>query len=98
MLPQLKLEKLCTDGGNSLFDEKSGENLAFLQYPRPSFYPWPDSDQSRITKFMGYSVVSSQYRLTKWVKFNQTLMEAQWNYIVAIELYDHIQGILDEFI
>ena len=31
-----KLEKLCTDGGKSIFDgEETGkENLSFLQYPR----------------------------------------------------------------
>ena len=39
---------------------------------------------------MGYSVVSSQYRLTKWVKFNRTIMEAQWDHVMAVELYNHI--------
>ena len=31
-----KLEKLCTDGGKSIFDDEKNdeENLAFLQYPR----------------------------------------------------------------
>ena len=31
-----KLEKLCTDGGKSIFDggKNDEENLAFLQYPR----------------------------------------------------------------
>ena len=72
--------------------EKENEHLAFLQYPRPSFYPSKDSDQSHVTNFMGYSVVSSNYRLTKWVKFNQTSMMANWDQLVAVELYNHIIG------
>ena len=64
------------------------ENLAFFQYPRPSFYPTKDSDQSKYTNFMGYSVVNSKYRLTKWVKFNKSKMEAKWDNVVALELYD----------
>ena len=39
---------------------------------------------------MGYSVVSSdQFRLTQWVKFNQTTMKANWDKVVAVELYDY---------
>ena len=74
------------------FLDKDYKHLAFLQYPRPSFYPSKDSDQSHVTNFMGYSVVSSNYRLTKWVKFNQTSMKAQWDKLVAVELYNHILG------
>ena len=72
--------------------EKGYNHLAFLQYPQPSFYPSKDSDQSHVTNFMGYSVVSSNYRLTKWVKFNLTEMKAQWDQLVAVELYNHILG------
>ena len=39
---------------------------------------------------MGYSVVSSdKFRLTQWVKFNQTTMKADWHQVpVGVELYD----------
>ena len=45
---------------------------------------------------MGYSVVSNdKFRLTQWVKFNQTTMKADWDQVVGLELYDHNQDPLE---
>ena len=75
---------------NFVFLPRKPHNPYCHKISRPSFYPSKDSDASKVTKFMGYSIVSSQYRLTKWVKFNRIKMEAQWDHVVAVELYNHI--------
>lgn len=83
------MEKVCTEG-KSLFDEdeKRRESLAYWQYPRPSLYPRRDSDQPRIVNYMGYTLLKHPFRLTQWVKFNQTTMSAQWENQVGVELYN----------
>ncbi len=46
----------------------------------------PDLEDIR---YMGYSVRSVRYRYTMWVGFDHENIEADWNNVVAEELYDH---------
>lgn len=66
---------------------------SFSQYPRPGPIPSknPDSDQphTRDTTIMGYSVRTSRFRFTAWLRFNNITYQPDWNHIVAEELYDH---------
>ena len=64
-------QAICTEG-QSLFEEER-ESYAFTQYPRPTTYPSPDSDQPHEANFMGYSVVSEHFRLTNWFKFDHAV-------------------------
>ncbi len=91
--PSEKLEAYCTQGV-SIFDDQvstddDGQSRAYWQYPRPTQYPSIDSDHPTKANYMGYSVLEPPYRLTKWVRFNSTTFEPNWNHEVALELYDH---------
>lgn len=69
------------------------KEAAFSQYPRPGPEPTvhPDSDQPPMqdTTIMGYSVRTSRFRYTAWLKFNNITFKPDWSHIVAEELYDH---------
>lgn len=67
------------------------KKVAFTQYPRPSRFPTSNSDKPRLKqiKIMGYSIRTSRFRYTEWVKFNNTNCLPIWTGIVAAELYDH---------
>ena len=64
---------------------------AFSQYPRPSKYPTikPNSDKPKLAeiRIMGYSIRTSRYRYTEWIKFEH--FQPLWNTLIARELYDH---------
>lgn len=51
----------------------------------------PNSDKPRLDeiKIMGYTLRTKHYRYTAWIKFKNK--KAQWNKILAEELYDHRQ-------
>lgn len=69
------------------------KRAAFSQYPRPGLTPSrdPDSDQphTKDTTIMGYSVRTSRFRYTAWMRFDNVTYRPDWNHIVAEELYDH---------
>ncbi|XP_065191297.1 iduronate 2-sulfatase-like [Sycon ciliatum] len=52
------------------------ENIC-LSVPRTEFYS------------MGYSVRTTQYRYTEWLKWNGTRLHGEWSDVVGVELYDH---------
>ncbi|KOC67246.1 Iduronate 2-sulfatase [Habropoda laboriosa] len=69
------------------------KNAAFGQYPRPSIEPsmHPNSDEPRLNeiKAMGYTLRTNRYRYTAWLPFNSETKIADWNHIIAEELYDY---------
>ncbi|CAG9810098.1 unnamed protein product [Chironomus riparius] len=97
-------EKITCTEGKSLYlkmlnynvtidANKDVEGIAFSQYPRPDIYPskLPDSDQPKLKeiKVMGYSVRTSRFRYTAWIKFNNKKFKRNWEKIFGEELYDH---------
>lgn len=66
---------------------------AFTQYPRPGIFPTlkPNSDEPKLQyiEIMGYSIITSHYRYTEWVRFNNKNCHPVWNITVDSELYDH---------
>ncbi|CAK9833681.1 Iduronate 2-sulfatase [Anthophora retusa] len=69
------------------------KKAAFGQYPRPSIEPsmHPNSDEPRLNeiKAMGYTIRTNRYRYTAWLPFNSETKTADWNHIIAEELYDY---------
>ena len=49
----------------------------------------PLPDVQRNYTFMGYSVRSSEWRLTEWFAWNHTSACPVWEARAAVELYDH---------
>ncbi|XP_040075856.2 iduronate 2-sulfatase [Ixodes scapularis] len=78
----------CTDGVN--LDDAVRRHQVLTQYPRPSVEPQTNSDQpdAEDIRFMGYSVLSVDYRYTEWLGFNATTAYRNWTDLVARELYD----------
>ncbi|XP_069603148.1 iduronate 2-sulfatase isoform X2 [Ranitomeya imitator] len=85
---------LCTEG-QSLFPyfpttgKKTAESAAYSSYPRPSDSPQWNSDLPDLQdiRIMGYSMRTSDYRLTLWVGYNPETFEANITDIHAQELY-----------
>ena len=38
---------------------------------------------------MGYSIRTDLYRYTEWLRWNGTILKADWSQVVGVELYDH---------
>lgn len=38
---------------------------------------------------MGYTIRTKEFRYTAWVRFDATVLKADWQTIFAEELYDH---------
>ena len=38
---------------------------------------------------MGYSIRTDAYRYTEWLRWNGTILKADWSNVVGVELYDH---------
>lgn len=71
----------CTEGKslypkmiNDVIANDDDDAIAYSQYPRPGSYPskFPDSDQPKLReiKIMGYSMRTTRFRYTAWIKFN----------------------------
>lgn len=94
---------LCTEGKslipviNSLLESNNNDNgivwnsTAFSQYPRPSKTPTQDSDEPRYnnTTILGYSVRTTDYRYTEWVRFEPSTGICYWDDVYGQELYSH---------
>lgn len=91
---------LCSEGFSLvplIYDAAAGKDgfiwnhPAFSQYPRPGLIPKKNSDKPRLNqiRIMGYTIRTERYRYTEWVDFNHTSFEANWNIVLAKELYDH---------
>lgn len=87
---------LCTEGQVRLSESQS---LAFSQYPRPTQFPGPKSDQPKLDaiQFMGYSVTSRKFRYTRWQSFDHYTFTANWSDTVAQEFYFHDQDPFEHF-
>uniref|UniRef100_T1GH89 Sulfatase N-terminal domain-containing protein n=1 Tax=Megaselia scalaris TaxID=36166 RepID=T1GH89_MEGSC len=91
-----KAEKTCGEG-NSLYsllqsgNSKYAKNFALSQFPRPSEFPKRESDKPRLKhiKIMGYSIRTTYFRYTLWIKFNHKSFTKDWNYVYGEEMYDH---------
>lgn len=86
-------ETTCTEGLDILpvLGSVSSQRMDILtQYPRPSVQPQWDSDQPKLAdiSIMGYSMLSTAYRYSEWVKFNTTSFKPDWGVCFAKELYD----------
>ena len=76
------------------------KNATFTQYPRCSSSagePWvaPTNDactEQHASTFaaMGYSIRSSRFRYTLWVKWNGDTLKPDYSQVVGEELYDHL--------
>ena len=72
-------------------------NASFTQYPRcphNASTEWDDNTCSSIGEkgpaFMGYSIRTSEWRYTAWMKWDIEERKAKWNEApYAVELYDH---------
>lgn len=75
------------------FQTVSWKKAAFSQYPRPSIQPrlHPNSDKPHLQdiNIMGYTLKTSNYRYTAWVRFIHKTCKSDWDIILAEELYDH---------
>ncbi|XP_075690482.1 iduronate 2-sulfatase [Rhinoderma darwinii] len=85
---------LCTEGRSllpyfTISGEENAETVAYSSYPRPSDTPQWNSDlpDLRDIRIMGYSIRTSDYRLTLWVGYNPVTFEANITDIHAQELY-----------
>ncbi|XP_044255648.1 iduronate 2-sulfatase [Tribolium madens] len=95
---------LCTEG-HSLVpimvskQAREGKKAVFSQYPRPGAFPSeiPDSDKPRLKNIniMGYSIRTTRYRYTEWIKFNHTTFMPDWSKVYGKELYDHLIDALE---
>ena len=79
------LTKVCRDGSSfaALLDDpnspEGSKGAAFSQIYRSPY------------QSMGYSVRTSRYRYTEWVRFNKDTKEALWDQpLLGAELYDHM--------
>ncbi|XP_054733208.1 iduronate 2-sulfatase isoform X1 [Anastrepha obliqua] len=91
-------EQLTCGEGKSLYPLLRGiglgdEYVALSQYPRPGIEPskHPNSDKPKLLniKVMGYSMRTTSYRYTLWVRFHSQNFSRDWNAIFGEELYDH---------
>ncbi|XP_055932553.1 iduronate 2-sulfatase-like [Argiope bruennichi] len=69
------------------------KTATFSQYPRPSLSPKNNSDQPALKdiRYMGYSIRTTRFRYTEWVKFDKEKFKPDWPTIISRELYDHKQ-------
>ncbi|EFA00827.1 iduronate 2-sulfatase [Tribolium castaneum] len=95
---------LCTEGqslvpimvanARNQLNKAGGKRAVFSQYPRPGAFPsvTPDSDRPRLEdiNIMGYSIRTTRYRYTEWIKFNHTTFMPDWSKVYGKELYDHL--------
>ncbi|XP_017864354.1 PREDICTED: iduronate 2-sulfatase [Drosophila arizonae] len=100
------LEQLSCSQGKSLYpmlqDLDLGEDyVAISQYPRPGMLPTkhPNSDKPKLRniKIMGYTLRTSHYRYTLWVRFHAHNFSRDWHNIYGEELYDHRLDSGEEF-
>ncbi|XP_017462110.1 PREDICTED: iduronate 2-sulfatase-like, partial [Rhagoletis zephyria] len=91
-------EQLTCREGKSLYPLLQGiglgeEHVAFSQYPRPGIEPTkhPNSDKPKLLniKVMGYSMRTTIFRYTLWVRFHAQNFSRDWNDVFGEELYDH---------
>ncbi|XP_069842372.1 iduronate 2-sulfatase [Dendropsophus ebraccatus] len=92
-VPSFHVE-LCSEGQSLLpyfttSGKESPETVAYSSYPRPSDTPQSNSDLPDLEdiRIMGYSMRTSDYRLTLWVGYNPVTFEANITDIHAQELY-----------
>jgi len=76
--------------------QPSIKSAAFSQYPRRvtnTSAQWKDNSiihKNRSTfTHMGMSIRTESWRLTQWVRWNQSSLSAEWDAVEATELYDH---------
>uniref|UniRef100_A0A3Q0TBN7 Iduronate 2-sulfatase n=1 Tax=Amphilophus citrinellus TaxID=61819 RepID=A0A3Q0TBN7_AMPCI len=87
--------ELCTEGENRAYTslqeqmERSSEDIAFSQYPRPADTPQENSDLPNLEdiKIMGYSLRTWDYRYTLWLGFNPKTFQVNVSDVHAGELY-----------
>ncbi|XP_067642446.1 iduronate 2-sulfatase [Eurosta solidaginis] len=98
-------EQLACAEGKSLYPLLQGyglgdEYLALSQYPRPGLEPTkhPNSDKPKLLniKVMGYSLRTTTFRYTLWVRFHAKNFSRDWNDIFGEELYDHRLDIAED--
>lgn len=72
-------------------DDDDAAGTAFSQYPRPADYPQANSDRPRLAeiRLMGYSMRTTHFRYTAWLRFDAVRFRRDWSVVVAEELYDH---------
>ncbi|KAM4660137.1 iduronate 2-sulfatase isoform 3-T3 [Amazona ochrocephala] len=77
------------DGCDDTFRCFNEETVAFSQYPRPADTPQWNSDKPKLKdiRIMGYSMRTSDYRYTLWVRFNPNNFSADFEDVHAGELY-----------
>lgn len=91
-----KRDKCCAEG-RSLYDVlrtgnlKGTKNFALSQFPRPSEFPKRESDQPRLAhiRIMGYSIRTTYFRYTLWIRFNHKTFTKDWKDVYGEEMYDH---------
>ena len=88
------LEVQCTQGhsrSSKMTNERSSNNVAISQYPRPSLHPTLHSDMppNGRTNYMGYTIRTTTHRYTEWVGYNISDYRPDRSRLVAQELYDH---------
>lgn len=91
-----KREKTCSEG-SSLYEllqtgnSKKAKNFALSQFPRPTEFPERESDQPRLKhiRIMGYSIRTTYFRYTLWIRFNHKTFTKDWTDIFGEEMYDH---------
>ncbi|XP_039871983.1 iduronate 2-sulfatase isoform X2 [Simochromis diagramma] len=87
--------ELCTEGENRDYaapqgrSERTREDVAFSQYPRPADAPQENSDLPDLKdiKIMGYSLRTWDYRYTLWLGFNPKTFQVNVSDVHAGELY-----------
>ncbi|XP_006781939.1 iduronate 2-sulfatase isoform X2 [Neolamprologus brichardi] len=87
--------ELCTEGYNRSYaapqgrSERTPEDVAFSQYPRPADAPQENSDLPDLKdiKIMGYSLRTWDYRYTLWLGFNPKTFQVNVSDVHAGELY-----------
>ncbi|KAL3972632.1 receptor-type tyrosine-protein phosphatase C [Sarotherodon galilaeus] len=87
--------ELCTEGENRAYaapqgqSERTPEDVAFSQYPRPADTPQENSDLPDLKdiKIMGYSLRTWDYRYTLWLGFNPKTFQVNVSDVHAGELY-----------
>ncbi|CAD7003499.1 iduronate 2-sulfatase [Ceratitis capitata] len=109
-LPQCKKSAASSDDltcseGKSLYPLLQGvgsgeHHVALSQYPRPGMEPTkhPNSDKPKLVniKVMGYTMRTTMYRYTLWVRFNANNFTKDWSDIFGEEMYDHRSDVGEE--
>ncbi|KAK7103163.1 iduronate 2-sulfatase-like [Littorina saxatilis] len=75
------------------------KKAVFSQYPRPAYYPQNTSDSPRLDAItiMGYTMRTDFHRYTEWLPYDTATFTADWDTVLARELYVHADDPLENW-